>query len=262
MKIIEANEKFKRINGKLQFNRMGGIVEHEGDVYIAEWTDRFSSPSHFSDFEKVVKLELEDRGPLIKPAWTPAPQLDYFVKKPSLFAFAGPVENLILREIEAYELLLQNPHPNMVNYYGYRAVRGRVSGLCLEQCVSTLAGKVNPRALNKSEFVSSGRSLVDDTLRVEGIESAVAHLHSLGLVHNDINPSNIFITRDGRLALGDFDSCRRAGESLTNGSEGTKRTYGWHDPSVTVALRRNDLDAIEELRTWMFGSSADEFIFH
>jgi hypothetical protein len=42
---------------------------------------------------------------------------------------------------------------------------------------------------------------------------------------------------------------------------GVKRTYGWHDPDVTVSSEKNDLDALDELRVWLFGLSADEFLF-
>lgn len=67
---------------------------------------------------------------------------------------------------------------------------------------------------------------------------------------------------DGTMVLVDFDSCRPVGEEL-RGKEGrgTKRTHGWHDPKVTIAWKENDLDAYAELETWLFGASADDFLF-
>lgn len=34
--------------------------------------------------------------------------------------------------------------------------------------------------------------------------SALQHLHSQGFVHLDVKPANVFLTRSGRLKLGDF----------------------------------------------------------
>lgn len=86
---------------------------------------------------------------------------------------------------------------------------------------------------------------------LDGIRAGIQHLHSLGLIHNDINPANVMFDGDGIPVVIDFDSCRGVGEGL-RGTE-TKRTHQWHDPRVDVALEKNDLDAWEELRVWLVG---------
>ncbi|GAB1222498.1 hypothetical protein ENUP19_0113G0006 [Entamoeba nuttalli] len=40
-------------------------------------------------------------------------------------------------------------------------------------------------------------------------------LHRLGLAHMDVKPENIFVLNDGRVKLGDLNSCRKIGESLS-----------------------------------------------
>jgi serine/threonine protein kinase len=112
---------------------------------------------------------------------------------------------------------------------------------------------------NKSAFILSSRPLVCDAMkeRLGGILEGIRHLHSLGLVHNDITPSNIMLNDDGTLVLIDFDSCRKVGELLCETK--AKRTHGWHDQDVKTASEKNDLDAFSELQTWLFGSSVDEF---
>lgn len=65
------------------------------------------------------------------------------------------------------------------------------------------------------------------------------------------------LDEDVKLVLIDFDSCRRRGESLV----GVKRTYGWHDPEIKVAEEENDLNALAELQTWLFGASAASYQF-
>ncbi len=156
---------------------------------------------------------------------------------------------------------MQHPHPNIASYRGCLEARGRVSGLCFKRYVSTLAEKVNPQHLNKSALLLSGRPLVDDTMRkqLNGVLGGIRHLHSLDLVHNDITPANIMLEDNGTWVIIDFDSCRHVGEVLHDTA--TKRTYGWHDPEVTVSSEKNDLDAFAELQTWLFGTSADDFLF-
>ena len=95
---------------------------------------------------------------------------------------------------------------------------------------------------------------------LEGILAAIKHDHSLGIVHNDINPANIMLDGDGTLIIIiNFDSCRYIGESLRN--TGTKRTHHWHDPTVDISLEKNDLDAFKDLQVWLTGSVDEDFIF-
>lgn len=78
------------------------------------------------------------------------------------------------------------------------------------------------------------------------------HLHSLNMVHNDINPANIMLDEAGSLVLVDFDSSRFVGKSPVETR--ARRTHGWHDPGVTVSMVENDLNDFEELKTRVFGS--------
>jgi serine/threonine protein kinase len=126
---------------------------------------------------------------------------------------------------------------------------------------------MTPRAYPLAAFAlsrdsgKSARELVRENMRsgLEGILAAIKHLHSLGLVHNDINPANIMLDEDGTLILIDFDSCRYIGESLRNTE--TKTTHHWHDPSVDIALEKNDLDAFKDLQIWQAGSADEDFRF-
>ena len=46
---------------------------------------------------------------------------------------------------------------------------------------------------------------------MDQIEAAVAHLHVLGLAHNDISPSNTMLDNLGQAILIDLDSCATLG---------------------------------------------------
>lgn len=263
MEIVQSNEAFKKIDGKFQFVYVQIIARQDNVLYSAKWMDRENDPQDLSQLLDIQRVETEDRGPEVRQTWTVVSQLDCYVKTPSLFAYTGrsDLEKQMLREVEACEVLRKQPHPNIAFYYGCQVTRGRVSGLCFKRYTSTLLEKVNPQNLNKFAFLSSGRPLVDDFIKASliGILQAIQHLHSLGLVHNDITPANIMFTEDGTPVLIDFDSCRLVGESLRDTE--TKRTHEWHNPDVKTALEKNDLDAFTELTTWLIGSVAEEFLF-
>ncbi|KAL4806554.1 kinase-like domain-containing protein [Aspergillus unguis] len=241
----------------MRFAYVQVFVLQDGILYTGKWTNRSDVPKTLQDLEEVKQIPTKDRGPEVNTAWSAV-----YIKKPSLLAYIdGDLEKQIIREVETCELLRKHPHPNVATYYGYNGTDGRVSGLCFKQYKTTLLEAVNPQRLGKAAFLSSTRDLVRENMisGLEGILAAIKHLHSLGLVHNDINPANIMIDDSGTLVLIDFDSCRYIGEHLRNTE--TKRTHHWHDPSVEISLEKNDFDAFSELRIWLTGSTDEEFLF-
>lgn len=55
----------------------------------------------------------------------------------------------------------------------------------------------NPRSYMKRMSWSERQGRGDSYSHIlEGIENGIRHLHSLGPVHNDINPSNIMLDKD------------------------------------------------------------------
>ncbi|KAL2828623.1 kinase-like protein [Aspergillus pseudoustus] len=257
MEIVQKNEAFKRIDGKMKFSYVQVFVLQAGKLYTGKWMNRLDLPKTLEDLQEVKQIPTEDTGPEVNTAWSAV-----YIKIPSLLTYInGNLEKQIAREVETCELLRKNPHPNIATYYGYNETHGRVSGLCFKQYTATLLEAVNPSHLGKVAFLLSPRELVREHIisGLEGIMAAIKHLHSLGLVHNDINPANVMIDDDGTLVLIDFDSCRYIGEPLRETE--TKRTHHWHDPCVEISLEKNDLDAFDELQVWLTGSAVDEFLF-
>ncbi|OAQ74428.1 protein kinase domain-containing protein [Purpureocillium lilacinum] len=267
MEIIQSQESFKRVNGKYQFSYIRGFVRHGNALFVAKWYNRREAPRSMSDLSEAREVNLNDRGPVLRPHWVvaPADPHDYYIKTPSLRAYADEdVETLLGREIDICETLKRNPHRHIAFYYGCREVRGRAIGLCFKRYVSTLADRVDPEHLSKAAFVVSSRPNADDRLRegLEGIKQAISHLHALGIVHNDITPANIMLEEDDTMVLIDFDSSRPVGAKF-GGPDGerVKRTRGWHDPEVSTALRENDTNAYNEIEAWLFGESTECFMF-
>ncbi|KAL3493473.1 kinase-like protein [Aspergillus germanicus] len=256
MEVIQKHEAFKRSDGKMQFAYVDVYVQQDGVLYSGKWMNRFKTPKMLEDLQEVKQVPTVDRGPEVQGrAWSAV-----YIKTPSLPSFAYKnLEEQMIYEVEACEILRKNPHPNIATYYGHQETNGRVSGLCFKRYPSRLLEAVNPGYWNKVAFRASARDLVTEDMKrnLPGILAAIKHLHSLGLVHNDINPENIMIGEDGTFILIDFGSCRPIGESLRTAG----RTYHWYDHSVGISLEQNDLDAFHEVQTWLTGSVDEEFLF-
>ena len=175
----------------------------------------------------------------------------HYLKEPTATSFDPEAEaepkDYVLQDIAACEVLRSHPHhPNIAVYHGCLITGGLVSALVFDRYEVSLLDLLNPQSLNKAAFLGSDRPVTPETSScyLEGIKAGIDHLHSIGLVHNDLNPANVMVSGDGRPVIIDFDSCLPIGVPLNK----PKRTPGWYDPDVSVSLETNDLYALEELR--------------
>ena len=121
-------------------------------------------------------------------------------------------------------------HPNIVKYYGCCIRRGRVIGIVMERLGQTL--KQSPLVANIPAFL-------------EELQSAVDHLHLLGLAHNDINPNNIMLKGDHPVLI-DFGGCAPVGQNTDFAG-----TEGWTEKSSGISQKEHDTYAMKKLRTWL-----------
>lgn len=254
--IVNSYECRKKIDGKFHiFVKI--IARQDGEYYLGKWEDRKQLPDEFSQLEDLKIIPTKNRGPALQPQWTVALPADgLWLKEPALEDYLNPnLERCMEHEINMCELIKQNPHPNLALYHGCLAVDGKAAGLLFQHYQYTLLEKVNPQRLSKRHFIASGRPAVRDNMKcwTESLRAAIDHLHSLGLVHNDITPANVMFDENECPVLIDFGGVCRSGASLKY----TKRTIGWHNENVSNASRSNDLDALAELEAWLFGSVQD-----
>ena len=172
---------------------------------------------------------------------------DLYLKRTRLFSYGEYKEQdcvdiipaLVLEEAQMLEKLSDHPHPGIIRYHGCRVQRGVITGLVLDKHVGDL----------KTYLVHKKGPPLEKGAFMEALGSAIAHLHALGLAHNDVNPRNILVNSSGLPVLADFDSCRPVAEKLTF-SRGTK---GWIDEteSYTTSETRHDIYGMEKVGAWL-----------
>ncbi|KAF4944601.1 hypothetical protein FSARC_14631 [Fusarium sarcochroum] len=145
------------------------------------------------------------------------------------------ISQTVLEEAKVYEILRNSPHPNIAKYWGCEVVDGTIHGLCLGKYDMTLYDRIIDTEVPLD---------VDKCL--QAIKAGIFHLHSLGLAHNDINPSNIMIDEGDNPIIIDFDSCRHEGEELIKYG-----TPDWCFEGMQYASRENDLYGLSKMEEFL-----------
>jgi serine/threonine protein kinase len=267
MDVLEKGECFEELDGEYKYAHTLVVYRVGDDIYhaITKSRFRFTAEVKVEGLSNVVLIPNAAYCPPFPPNFTRAPDPlppNCYVKRPHLLSYdpiydtpnASRISERVLKEAEVCETLKLNPHPNIAKYHGCQVRNGRITGICFTKYSETLMHRVNPKNRGKRAFTFDSRSLKKPNL--QGVEKGVQHLHSLGLTHNDLNPSNIMYGED-TLVIIDFDSCRPVGSSL----KGVGRTYEWYDESVQYSLPSNDLDALDEIREWLEESGSRFFKF-
>ncbi|KAK0101721.1 hypothetical protein ONS95_006876 [Cadophora gregata] len=268
MEILHRGEQYGDTDGDggFKYQHTTVIYKFENKIYSGTCQLRISGDFNpkLEDISDIVLIPTEAYCPLIPPKFTKVPEDllgTCYIKTPHLASYtpSNPTEisDRVLREVAVLETLRANPHPNIAKYIGCQVHDGRIVGICFIKYRETLDERVNPGWHGKTMFsyADSKRPLDDREGFLAGIESGIRHLHALGLVHNDIKPGNIMLDDDDNPVIIDFDSCCLEGQDL----EGMGGTFQWADLSAKIALRRNDFDALWDIREWLNDSSIKDF---
>ena len=132
-----------------------------------------------------------------------------------------------------YELSIGLQHPNVVNVFTYEPSTVVGAGIIMEY--------VEGRTL--SQFLAENPTLAMRSRVFEQLLQAVSYIHRNGLVHNDIKPENILITRsDNDVKLIDFGLADNDAHYLA-------RTLGCTPAYASPELlsRCNDVDARSDI---------------
>ncbi|KIJ41824.1 hypothetical protein M422DRAFT_171794 [Sphaerobolus stellatus SS14] len=188
----------------------------------------------------------------ITEAPTPLPP-NHFIKVPNPLDYNGtPIcAERFAGEVHVLERLrlASVSHPNIVKYYGCVRKGPYIGGICLQRYVCDLAEILREKVPGDTKPPFDPESVICD------IEAGLKHIHALGIVHDDINPSNIMLDEDGRAVIIDFNTAGEPGPTESRGTPGwakgrTRRTFENDEEGfglVQDAVRNKRSDAPYEI---------------
>ena len=213
----------------------GQLFKNKKEITLAEFS---SALEHVKDDEVYPKIPNDIILTIAPDSWD---DTSAFIKRPGLGSYeVMKGSDFILKQVLNETLIMERVskinHPNIIEYYGCRVRRGRITGIVLERLDQTLAEYVSTPAFQQ----------LDKIKFFEALESAVYSLHSIGLAHNDLSPLNVMVKNDGTPILIDFGSCQPFGNRLQSlGSE------DWREEMFYTSERKHDTYSLNKLRQWI-----------
>ncbi|MDG1896250.1 MAG: serine/threonine-protein kinase [Fuerstiella sp.] len=133
---------------------------------------------------------------------------------------------LLKRFEREIEILRRLDHPNIVKYYG-----GGTDGDQRWYAMEYIDGGSLLEVLKKRTRLSW-----EQTVHVgRQVSSALEHAHNAGIIHRDLKPANLFLSKKGRLKLGDFGIARDTEATALTAAGKTVGTYAYMAPEQIQA---------------------------
>lgn len=165
-----------------------------------------------------------------------------------VFAPAHETERALFRRTA--KVISYISHPNVARVYDYGETAEGLSYVVLERVTGT----------SVAELLRGGSLPLNDSVNIAAsVAEALGALHSAGVLHHDVKPSNIHVDRSGRLKLIDFGLTRRVtgeqvarimAEALTSKSHVKGRLVA--DALTYTAPEQVLLDELPDIRTDLF----------
>lgn len=128
---------------------------------------------------------------------------------------------LLSRFEREIRILKRLDHPNIVKYYG-----GGTEGNQRYYAMQFINGGSLQDVMKKR-----GRLSWEQAIHVgRQVCSALEHAHNAGIIHRDLKPANLFLSRKGRLMLGDFGIARDTEATALTAAGKTVGTYAYMAP--------------------------------
>ena len=152
------------------------------------------------------------------------------------------------REIWAAEKYRSAPHANICEYLGVVTdAKALVIGTVYRRYTMDLRQLVERTSFLRV-LPSPPRPPLHADYIMAAIQSGTHHIHSLGLVHCDIRPDNVFVDVDiGRVVIGDFDGTNEPGNRLLGR---TAMSAPKHTTGGIVGFHV-DIGLVKEIEDWL-----------
>ncbi|MEM9379600.1 MAG: serine/threonine-protein kinase [Planctomycetota bacterium] len=171
--------------------------------------------------------------------------------------YFADVRERFRREAEAIARL---EHPNIVKVFSFGEERGvpyfameRIDGRTCNDVLEALAGRA-PGMLSGADLCEAVEGIVDASAAplferswtdacvevARQVAVALEHAHGQGIVHRDVKPSNVAVTRDGRVQLLDFGLAGSDDVDRLTRSGGQLGTIGYMAPEQIRGERELD----------------------
>lgn len=141
-----------------------------------------------------------------------------------------------LADREAALLRESDQHQNVIRYYCTEQ-DPNFRYIAFELCMATVHDYVEKKDFDRSCLTP--KSLIHQML------SGIAHLHSISIVHRDIKPQNVLLSRPDphgsvRAMISDFGLCKKLsfGRQSLSKVSGTIGTFGWMAPEIDDPLQK------------------------
>lgn len=162
-----------------------------------------STPASLGRYQILGELGRGAMG-VVYRAWDPHLERPVAIKAISAEAISGgTAEEIVARFLREAKLAARIVHPGVVTVYDAGEEGGQ-----LYLVMELVEGESLQARLRRGDFPTQAQAL---ELAAQ-VAEALAAAHHAGIVHRDVKPANILITRDGKAKVSDFGVAKAVGE--------------------------------------------------
>jgi hypothetical protein len=163
-----------------------------------------SAPANFGRYQVLGEIGRGAMG-VVYRGWDPQLERPVAIKAISTEAVrGGTAQEIVARFLREAKLAARIVHPGVVTVYDAGEERGQ-----LYLVMELVEGDSLAARLRRGEFPTPAQALELAAQVAEALGAA----HRAGVVHRDVKPANVLITREGKAKVSDFGVAKAVGEA-------------------------------------------------